>query len=94
MGQPHSTGSKSSAHDSMDGVASQQELLALHGYVLDCTEALAEAEKRLLTALGQATTVADNERGDEARELLTEQVAMLRAATEQLSEWLDGPAGG
>jgi hypothetical protein len=73
-------------------VASQQELLALHGFVLDGARALAEAEKRLLTALGQATTVSDDYRGEEARELLTEQVAMIRNATTQLSDWLDGPA--
>jgi len=73
-------------------VASQNELLALHGYVLEGAQALAEAEKRLLTALGQATTVADDERGEEARELLSEQVEMLRGATAQLSDWLDGPA--
>jgi hypothetical protein len=75
-------------------VASQQELLALHAYVLEGAHALGEAEKRLLTALGQATTVADNERGEEARAVLTEQVAMLRAATAELSAWLDGPSGG
>lgn len=73
-------------------MASQQELLALHGYVLDGAQALAEAEKRLLTALGQASTLADDERGDEARELLSEQVAMIRGATAELSAWLDGPA--
>jgi len=73
-------------------VASQNELLALHGYVLEGAQALADAEKRLLTALGQATTVADNERGEEARELLSEQVEMVRSATAQLSDWLDGPA--
>ena len=75
-------------------MASQQELLALHSYVLDAVGALGDAEKRLLTALGQATTVADNEHADEARELLTEQVAMLREAKARCSDWLDGPAGG
>jgi hypothetical protein len=75
-------------------VARQQELLALHAYVLEAVHAVAEAEKRLLTALGQASTVADNERADTAREVLSEQVAMLREVTAQLSTWLDGPAGG
>lgn len=73
-------------------MASQQELLALHGFVLDGTRALAEAEKRLLTALGQASTLADDERGEQARDLLTEQVALVRSATAELSAWLDGPA--
>ena len=75
-------------------MASQQELLALHSYVLEAAHAVADAEKRLLTALGQASTVADNERADEAREVLSEHVAMLRQVTAQLSTWLDGPAGG
>jgi len=79
---------------SIGTVASQQELLALHSYVLDAVHALADAKKRLLVALGQASTAADNERADQAREMLTEQVAMLREATAQLSDWLDGPAGG
>jgi hypothetical protein len=78
----------------MATVASQQELLALHSYVLDAMHAVSDAEKRLLTALGQATTVADNERADDARELLSGQVTMLREALAQLSDWLDGPAGG
>lgn len=73
-------------------MASQQELLALHGYVLDSAQALADAEKRLLTALGQATTLGDDERSEEARALLTEHVAMIRGATAELSAWLDGPA--
>jgi hypothetical protein len=72
-------------------VPSQQELLALRGYVLDSTNALAEAEKRLLTALGQATTLGDNHRSEEARGILTEQVAMVRRALVDLSAWLDGP---
>ena len=45
----------------------------------------------LLTALGQATTLADDERGEAARNLLTEQVAALRSAQSELSAWLDGP---
>lgn len=73
-------------------MASQQELLALQSFVLDGARALADAEKRLLTALGQASTVSDDYRGEQARELLTEQVAMIRTATTQLSDWLDGPA--
>jgi hypothetical protein len=75
----------------MGTVASQQELLALQGFVLDGARALAEAEKRLLTALGQASTLGDDERGEQARELLAEQVAMIRSATTELSAWLDGP---
>lgn len=75
-------------------MARQEELLALHAYVLEAAHAVAEAEKRLLTALGQASTVADNERADEARAALSEHVAMLREVTAQLSSWLDGPAGG
>ena len=72
-------------------VASREELLALHGYVLESARALAQAEKQLLTALGQATTLADDERGEMARDLLTEQVAALRSAQSELSAWLDGP---
>ena len=72
-------------------MADQRELLALHGYVLEAANALADAEKRLLTALGQATTLADHERAEAARALLTEQVEMLRKATDELSAWLDGP---
>jgi len=73
-------------------VARQGELLALHSYVLAATQALAEAEKRLLTALGQATTVGDNERAAEVRDLLGEDVARLREATAGLAEWLGGSA--
>jgi hypothetical protein len=78
-------------HESIEPVASQQELLALHGYVLDGANALAEAEKRLLTALGQATTLRDDHRGEEAHAMLTERVAMVRSALSELSAWLDGP---
>jgi hypothetical protein len=73
-------------------VARQEELLALHGFVLEGARALAEAEKRLLTALGQASTLADDERGEQARAVLTEQVATVRSAMTELSAWLDGPA--
>ena len=73
-------------------MASQEELLALHGFMLDGARALGEAEKRLLTALGQASTLGDDDRAEAARELLTEQVAAIRSATSELSAWLDGPA--
>ena len=72
-------------------MATQDEMLALHSYILASAEALAAAEKRLLTALGQATTLAEHERGESARTLLTEQVAVVRGATAELSAWLDGP---
>jgi hypothetical protein len=78
-------------HASIQPVASQQELLALHGYVLDGANALSDAEKRLLTALGQATTLSEDHRGEEAHVMLTEQVAMVRRALSELSAWLDGP---
>jgi hypothetical protein len=74
-------------------VATQDELLALHGYVLASVNALAEAEKRLLTALGHATSLADDERGRHARDVLVDQVAALRGVTERLSGWLDDPSG-
>ena len=38
-----------------------------------------------------STTLADHERAEAARALLTEQVEMLRKATDELSAWLDGP---
>jgi hypothetical protein len=72
-------------------MADQRELLALHSYVLDAANSLAEAEKRLLIALGQAATLADDDRGAAARALLTEQIAMLREAAGALSDWLDSP---
>jgi hypothetical protein len=74
-----------------EAVASQQDLLALHAYVLNAANALAEAENRLVTALGQAVTLGDNDRSEEARELLTEDVAMVRRASSELSDWLDRP---
>lgn len=67
-------------------------MLALHAYVLESAQALADAEQRLLTALGQATTLADHERAEQARVVLTEQVARIRELTAALSDWLDGPA--
>ena len=67
------------------------DYLALQGYVLEAAHALADAEKRLLTALGQAATLADDERAQAAQALLTEQVEMLRGAAMDLSAWLDGP---
>lgn len=72
-------------------VASQQDLLALHGYILGAANALADAEKRLVTALGQAVTLGDNDRSEEARALLTEHVDVVRRVSSELSDWLDGP---
>jgi hypothetical protein len=73
-------------------VTTQQELLALHGYMLEGARALGEAEKRMLTALGQASTLGDHERAESAHELLTEHVEMIRRITAEISAWLDGPA--
>ena len=76
----------------MRRVANLEERLALQAYIVDATAALAEAERRLLTALGQATTLSDAAEAQTAGALLGEHVATVRAAAAQLSEWLDGGA--
>jgi hypothetical protein len=72
-------------------VATQEHRLALHGYMLEGARALEDAERKLVTALGQAATLGDDERGESATALLTEQIETLRAALRELSAWLDGP---
>jgi len=67
------------------------EYLALQAYVLEAAEAVGAAEQKLLTALGQATTLEDEERAETARQMLQEQALALRSAAEELSAWLDAP---
>lgn len=74
-------------------MARLEERLALHGYVLAAAEALAETERKLVMALGQATTIADDEQEQSVIALLTEQISTVRAAARELSDWLDGPPG-
>ena len=59
--------------------------------VLEAAEAVSAAEQKLLTALGQATTLEDEERAETARQMLQEQALALRNAAEELSAWLDAP---
>ena len=72
--------------------SSTEQRLALQAYVLEAMRALDDCEKKLLTALGHAVTLAGEERGDSAKDLLENHVAALRDASRELSEWLDGPS--
>jgi hypothetical protein len=76
-------------------VADLEERLALQAYVIEAANALGEAERRLLTALGQATTLSDAQ-AEAAAAMLGEHVAGVRSSARQLSDWLDGgaPDGG
>jgi hypothetical protein len=76
----------------MRTVSDLEERLALQSYVVEAGRALADAEKRLLTALGQATTLEGDAGADAVAATLREQVDALRAAARELSDWLDGGA--
>lgn len=74
-------------------MARLEERLALQGYVVAAAEALAETERKLVMALGQATTLAGDGQEDPVTALLTDQIAMVRSAARDLSDWLDGTPG-
>ena len=69
-------------------MANLEDRLALQAYVVEAANALAEAERKLLTALGQATTLSDAAEARGAAELLSEQVEAVRSAAQSLSQWL------
>ena len=70
-------------------MADLEERLALHAYLLDAATALDDAERKLVTALGYASSLAG---GDQSglTDRLTEEAQRVRAASKMINQWLDG----
>ena len=59
--------------------------------MLAAATALDDAERKVVTALGYASTLGAGEQSD-LIERLTEEAQRLRAASKMINQWLDGAA--